>query len=214
MSVCYIFSGGVMSDDDLNTFELPDADYVISADAGFLYSKKFGFATDCLVGDFDTLKSLPNEVDVPEIIKHTPEKDDTDTMLAVKLAIEKGFDEIYIFGALGGRFDHTFANIQALQYISDQGKRGYIVSKNEYVTLLSPSEYKFKKREGFSFSVFSFSEKAEAVTEKGFKYNLDNAILEYNFPLGVCNEIIEDYGTVSFKKGRLLVIISKNQNLF
>lgn len=213
MSVCYIFSGGVMNDGDLRAFGVPEPDFVISADAGYVYAKKYGYKSDCLIGDFDTLEKLPDN-DETEIVRFKREKDDTDTMLAIKLAIEKGFDRIIIFGALGGRFDHAFANIQALNYISEQEKIGEIVSENEFITVLNPGEYLFPKREGCAFSAFSFSEKALGVCEEGFRYTLSDAVLEYGFPLGVCNEITEDFGRLSFKKGKILIVISKNTNHF
>lgn len=214
MSVCYIFSGGVMSQEDLSTFEIPPADYVISADAGFVYAEKFGYKTDCLLGDFDTLENLSQREKVAEFLKFKCEKDDTDTMLAVKHALKMNFDEIYIFGALGGRFDHTFANIQALDFIASHQKKGVILNKNEYITVLSDGEYKFKKLDDFTFSVFSLSNETNGIYERGFKYTLENATLTRDFPLGVCNEITDDYGKISFKNGRILIVMSRNQNLF
>ena len=214
MSVCYIFSGGIMGDNDLSAFKIPDADYVISADAGYLYVKKHGFETDCLIGDFDTLENLPDDDKYNELLKFKSEKDDTDTMLAVRHALEKDFDEIYIFGALGGRFDHTFSNVQTLNFIASHGKKGFIVSENEFITVLNPGEYTFDKLSGYSFSVFSLSDKAEGVCERGFKYSLDNATIENSFPVGVCNEFIEEKGVISFKSGKILIVISKKQNLF
>lgn len=214
MSVCYIFSGGEMSENDLNTFEIPPADYVICADAGYVYAQKFGFKTDCLLGDFDTLDKLPQREKFSEFLKFKCEKDDTDTMLAVRHALKKDFDEIYIFGALGGRFDHTFANIQTLDFIASHNKIGVIISQNEYITVLKEGSYEFKKYENFTFSVFSLTSKTTGIYEKGFKYSLDNATLTRDFPLGVCNEILGSYGEISFEKGRLLVVMSKNQKLF
>lgn len=214
MSVCYIFSGGVMSENDLNAFEISPADYVISADAGFVYASKFGYKTDCLLGDFDTLDCLPQRESVSDFLKFKCEKDDTDTMLAVRHALEKEFDEIYIFGALGGRFDHTFANIQTLDFIANHGKNGIIINQNEYITVLKAGRYTFKKLDDFTFSVFSLTSQTTGVWEKGFKYSLENATLTQDFPLGVCNEIVEDYGEISFENGRILIVMSKNQNLF
>ena len=214
MSVCYIFSGGLMSENDFDSFLLPEPDYVISADAGFLQAEKFGYKTDCLIGDFDTLPNIPENDRYRELIRFQSEKDDTDTMLAVRHAIEKGYDEIFVFGALGGRFDHTFANIQALSFISEQGKKGYIVSENEYITVLNPGEYIFDKSEGYSFSAFALSDDVTGVTEKGFKYNPENVTIKNSFPIGVCNEFVDEKGVISFENGKILIVISKKQNLF
>lgn len=214
MSVCYIFSGGIMHDNDLSEYDLQQPDYVISADAGYVYACRYGYQTDCLLGDFDTLSALPDSDNFRELLKYKSEKDDTDTMLAVRHAIDKGFDDIYIFGALGGRFDHTFANVQTLDFIASHGKRGHIVSENDYLTVLNAGEYTFYRKKGYSFSVFSVTEKCEGVYEKGFKYTLDNAVLTSSFPLGVCNEILGEKAELSFKSGRILIVISKITNLF
>ena len=72
--------------------------FIISADAGYLHAKKLGLKTNILIGDFDTLAEIPTDID--EVIKFPKEKDDTDTMLAIKLAIERGYDNIDIYGAL------------------------------------------------------------------------------------------------------------------
>lgn len=213
MKVCYIFSGGIMNDGDLTAFELPAADFVICADAGYVYAKKYGFAPDILVGDFDSLKDVPVSDGFPTE-KFPSEKDDTDTMLAIRKALEENADEIIIFGALGGRADHAFANIQSLNFIAEHGKQGIIVSENEYITIVRPGEYSFKCKENFSFSMFAFSEKVENIYSSGLKYPLSGGCLNYSFPVGVCNEVINDTAAVSFKKGRLLVMISKKSNHF
>lgn len=203
-----------MGDKDLCTFHLPDADFVISADAGFEYAEKYGYKTNCLIGDFDTLKKMPDENKYNELIKFKVEKDDTDTMLAVKYALKNHYDKIYIFGALGGRLDHTISNIQTLNFIAKHNKQGFIISENEYITVLKPGNYKFFKKDGYSFSVFALSDEVSEVYEKGFKYSLDNATLKNSFPLGVCNDFKDDIGEISFKNGEILIVISKKQNLF
>lgn len=213
MSVCYIFSGGVMCYNDLIAFDIPKPDYVICADAGYVYAEKFGYTADCLIGDFDTLNP-PEEKSYKEILKYNSEKDDTDTMLAVKNALNKNATEIYIFGALGGRFDHTFANVQALNYISQNSSQGIIITENEYMTILNPGKYTFKKKNDFYFSVFSIADESTGVCLRGVKYTLENGTLSSNFPLGVSNIITDDFAEISFKNGKILIVMSKIQNLF
>ena len=210
MSVCYIFSGGKYSINDLKTFDIPKPDYVISADAGFINASLSNFKTECLIGDFDTLKTLPEKDYVGEIQRFKCEKDDTDTMLAARLAVKKGYDEIYFFGALGGRLDHSFANIQTLNFVSNNKKRGFIISENEFVTILLPGKHYIKKKNGFTLSLFSISEKTEGISVIGTKYTLNDGNISYDFPIGVCNEIVSSEAEISFSKGKLLVICSKN----
>ena len=108
---CYIFAGSPEA--KCSGVEFDSSRYVICADGGYILAKKMGIEPDVIIGDFDTYKSrLPENC---EIIRHPEEKDDTDTMLAVKLALNRGFKHIVICGAIGGRLDHTMANIQSLR---------------------------------------------------------------------------------------------------
>ena len=96
---CYIFAGSPEA--KCSGVEFDSSRYVICADGGYILAKKMGIEPDVIIGDFDTYKSrLPENC---EIIRHPEEKDDTDTMLAVKLALNRGFKHIVICGAIGGR---------------------------------------------------------------------------------------------------------------
>ena len=91
-------------------------------------------------------------------------------MLAAKEAVCRGYSDITILCALGGRADHLFANIQTLAFIRSEGAWGRILSAYEEITLLTPGDYTFKKREGFSLSVFAYSDLVEGLTLRGVKY--------------------------------------------
>lgn len=207
MKKCAIFSGGEIKKlSSVETTHLKDF-LIISADAGYLYTQELGITTDIIVGDFDTLGYVPENVN--EVIRHIPEKDDTDTMLAVKTALERNCEYIEIYGALGGRLDHAFANIQALSYIKSHGADGRIISDNEIITLLCNEKALYQRKNGYSVSLFSYTNECIAVTETGVKYPLDNYTLKSDFPLGVSNEITENFAQISVKCGKLLIIESK-----
>ena len=207
MKKCAIFSGGEIK--DLSNVEITHLkDFlIISADAGYLYTQKLGITTDIIVGDFDTLGYVPKNVD--EVLRHIPEKDDTDTMLAIKTALERDCKYIEIYGALGGRLDHSFANIQALSYIKSHGADGKIISDNEIIMLLCNEKITLQRKQNYTLSLFSYSDECIGVTETGVKYPLDNYTLNSDFPLAVCNEIIDDFAQISVKCGKLLIIQSK-----
>ena len=112
MSKCFIFAGGELG--EIKKCDIEEGSYIICADSGLCHAQKLEIAPDVILGDFDSYKGELN-YDV-EIIRCSPQKDDTDTLMAVKLAISRGYDDIIILGALGGRFDHTIANIQTLKY--------------------------------------------------------------------------------------------------
>lgn len=201
---CWIFGGAPVSS-DYKIIPPSDA-YLIAADSGFSLLKRMRLTPDLVLGDFDSLtEDKPTDC---EIITASAEKDDTDTMLAVKTALARGFSDIIIVGSIGGRFDHTVANIQTLAYILDNGGKGRLVGENDTAELLGVGEYRFPKNENMYFSVFSYSEEA-VVTTVGTKYDLNSYRLTNSFPLGVSNEIISSECFLKIEKGRVLIIFSK-----
>ncbi len=204
MKTCLIFGNAdINSYSDLN---IDKDSFVIAADGGYRHCRKLGIIPDILLGDFDSInEELPSDC---EIIKLPSEKDDTDMMHAVKTALERGYEDIKMYGVLGGRLDHTYSNIQTLEYINLHGANGSLIDTDNEVQLLTSGAYTYFKRGGWYLSIFSFSGTTE-VTTTGTKYNLENYKLTRNFPLGVSNEIIDDLCRINVFSGVLLVILSK-----
>ena len=119
--VCCIVGAGDMSDTKLN---IPNGAFIIAADAGYNALANAGIAPNLIVGDFDSLGKVPS---VGEIVMHEPEKDDTDMLLAVREALSRDAEHIVIFGGMGGRPDHEYANLQTLAYIANHRAKGYLV---------------------------------------------------------------------------------------
>lgn len=181
-------------------------DYVIAADKGYEILKETDIKIDIAIGDFDSLGYVPDDVNVKKL---KAEKDDTDTMTAVRYALAGGAEEITLLGGIGGRLDHTIANLQTLSFIVNNGSVGILMDETNEVLGLLPGEYSFLKKEGYSLSTFSMTDEVTGLCEIGVKYPLDNAVLTNKFPLGVSNEINEKSAVVSFKSGILFVCISK-----
>lgn len=205
---CYIFAGS--PDAKCSGVVFDKNRYVICADGGYDLAKKMGIAPDVIIGDFDTYqKQLPSDC---EVIKYPAEKDDTDTMLAVKLALERGYKNIVICGAIGGRLDHTFANIQTLRYIMKHGGNGELAGDGSFATMQGPGVKVYNRINGYYFSLFSYTEECSGITATGFKYPLKNEVLKNSFPLGISNMVTGKSGVISLEKGILLVIFSKDMN--
>ncbi len=207
MKRCIIFSGGnVVGTEYLPSID--DSTLIISADGGYLNALKLNIIPNLCLGDFDTLK-----VDIHsscQMVKFPPEKDDTDTMLCIKEAIYRACDSVYIYGALGGRFDHAMANVQALEYLTNRGTIGYIVDSQNLITMQKESIRTYKNITNFRyFSILSVSHTAE-VSADGLKYPLDRTILTREFPLGVSNEILTDTFNITVHNGTILAIYSKD----
>lgn len=205
MKPCLIFSGGTVAGCEY----LPEGyGLTISADAGYLNALKFGIVPDLCIGDFDTLNvSIDPRC---ETIRVKPEKDDTDTMLCIKKAISLNYDSVYIYGAIGGRFDHTMANVQSLEYASLQGIKGYLIDSQNIVTVQGVGTETYRSIEGFKyFSILSLSERS-VLSSDGLKYRLDGTTLTRDFPLGVSNEILKGVADVTVLQGLVLVSYSKD----
>ena len=198
---CYIAGAG-----EFNKNELPKkGDYVIAADNGYTALLSNEITPDMVVGDFDSLGSIP---DHPNVIQSPAEKDDTDMMLAVKQALELGYKTLLINGGLGGRLDQTHANMQILTYIAECGARGILIGRTTHVTAVKNGKISFKTTEkpGGTISVFCAGDRAEGVTLKGLKYPLDNATLTNVDPIGVSNEFTDSPAIISVENGILIII--------
>lgn len=183
-------------------------DLVICADTSFAKALSEDIRIDLILGDFDTGSAVPFP-DGIEIIKYPIEKDDTDTMLAIKEAARRGCSSIVIAGGLSGRLDHTYANIQSLAYGVRNGLDIRISDGENEAFIISPGKLSLPAKPGYSLSVFSYGESVSGLCLDGVKYPVSNASLTSFFPLGVSNEITSDKACISFTEGLLLIILSK-----
>lgn len=200
MKKCIIF--GSVETDSFNDI-INEDDLVIAADGGLRNTEKFNIIPDLIVGDFDSLNYIPKGENV---VVHPVIKDETDTILAIDIAFEKGYKDFIIYGCLGGRLDHTFASIQTASYITEKGGNVVFKSKESFMTVLKNSSIHFSEKcEGY-ISVFSISETASGVTEKGLFYELSDSKLTAVYPLGISNRFKGVKSYVSVKNGKLCII--------
>lgn len=202
--ICYIIGAGDVAATDI----LADkSDYIICADGGYKYKNLLGRECDMVVGDFDSLGSVP-ECD-NKIVAPT-EKDETDMMLAVNLGYDKGYRNFVIFGALGGaRNDHSVANIQLLHYIASKGAKGTLYHGDEVFTAFSDGTISLGAENKGYVSVFSLSEESRGVTIENLKYNLEKATLYSYMPIGVSNEFLGKEARITVDDGTLLVVYKR-----
>lgn len=183
---------------------------VIALDGGLAFCVEHGIRPDRIVGDFDSLLSEKQELlerYPKEIIHRLPcEKDDTDTLAAIRLAVEMGYERFIIYGGLGGRLSHTMANIQSLMFLKEHGLHGELGGKGSRIFVIKDESVVLSARGNGYISVFAYGEKASGVTIKNLKYEVEDTELTNAFPIGVSNEFIGKEATVSVKKGALLVV--------
>lgn len=180
--------------------------FAIFADGGLRYSDDLCIKPDLIIGDMDSFDGKIDKYNC-KVIEHDCEKDDTDTGLCVKYAVENGYDDIVIVGGMGGRFDHTFANIQIMAYAANEGADIKMVKDDTVVYVTKNSPIIFDNIPDKYISVFALSDYVIDVTLEGMKYPLNNELLKKDFPIGVSNECVEDICRISFKSGILAVMV-------
>ena len=202
--------GGTLSASFLKKVWEQHKDAVVYAvDGGLVVAEAAGIVPDYLVGDFDTADAalVARYEGESTIIRHNPEKDATDTELAVDEALEKGAETLLLLGATGSRMDHTLANIHMLYRVLLQGKNAWILNENNRISLHRKSfSMERKALFGTYISFLPFFGEVIGVTLKGFKYPLTDKTLTAGISLGVSNECAEDTMEVSFTSGMLLMI--------
>lgn len=183
-------------------------DYCIACDKGYSYTQRMNITPNLVLGDFDSSEK-PNLPDSIQLLSYPVEKDDTDTMLAIKKALELGYNHIIIACALGKRMDHTLANIQSAAYVANEGGICEIISETEYFrTLIGGENIALPKKEHCSLSLFALSDNCEGLTIRGAKYCVEDVSITNRFPIGCSNSWISDTAEISLKSGIILIVES------
>jgi thiamine pyrophosphokinase len=164
-----------------------------------------------MVGDFDTASEelvkrykVYNNISVIDL---KPEKDETDMESAIDYTIRMGYNKVVLLAAMGGRFDHTLANLHMLYRLLQHGIQGRMVDEFNCIYLLQ-SSYTLKKNKlyGKYVSLLPFTSEVKDLTLEGFKYPLENYCLRAGMSIGVSNEAVESECNITFQEGILIVV--------
>ncbi|MCI8483027.1 MAG: thiamine diphosphokinase [Lachnospiraceae bacterium] len=216
-----IVSGGHLEDAFLLSYlQNHKCDLVIAVDSGMNFFYRTGQTPDYIVGDFDSaapdvLQSFTVQSQInkkkPVILQFQPEKDETDTELAIRTAIEQGCSRIHLLGATGSRMDHVMGNIHLLGMAMKQGVECLMTDEHNRIRMIQKGiVIQRKEQYGDYISLFPFTPQVKGLTLTGFKYPLDGYSLECYHSLGVSNEITGEQAEISFEEGVLLVMESKD----
>ena len=200
-------------------FAAQDFDVVVAVDRGFATCQAQGIEPDVVVGDFDSLGYVPSGIDVQE---HSSVKDESDMELALRLASNRGCDEMLVYGALSDRLDHTLANLQLMAGLAGRGKRVAGIGGDFAVVALTAGEGCIDEVSFAAFdpamldagaygrfvSVFAMGGDARAVSEHGLRYSLEGATLPCMQSLGLSNEFTGEQAVIRVQDGVLLVTFS------
>lgn len=205
-----IFANGVLNNlQDVHDIILPD-DLIIAADGGMTHCRTLGIKPSIVIGDLDSLdpdylKSL--QTSGTKIIRYPINKDQTDLELALHKALDLGYDEILVLGALGARWDMTIANL-LLPAASEFSKVTIrlIDGHQEIILLRGRGELIFNGKKGDMLSIVPLGQDAYGVTLRGLKYPLEDDVLKFGATQGISNVLIDNTATVYLKKGLLFCI--------
>lgn len=217
MNKTLIITGGCLSKDFLQqVVKEATFDYVIAVDGALAYVEEAGVPIHCIVGDFDTI--------CPEILKHymkndelyierhRPEKDETDTELAMQIAMNRGSEEIVILGATGGRLDHFLGNLHLLLQPLKRNISCFILDEQNRICLIDKKK-QFAEQEQFGtyISFLPFTDEVTDVCLTGFKYPFVHGNMKKGNTLGISNERIAPIAEVQIGTGILMCIESRDR---
>ena len=211
-----IFAGGTVKSGKAIYEAIADAELIIAADSGAATALRFGCTPSILVGDFDSLDAYTlQQLDERGIeIQRVPvEKDETDTELAIQVALERGATSITLLGALGGtRFDHSVANMLLLLAVEKVPL--WIVDGPAVCWLLrGPGSVPIVGHKGDLLSLLPITGDATGVRTSNLYYSLRDETLPLGKTRGTSNLLTQDTAEVSLKKGILLLIHTNAQEL-
>jgi len=212
MDKCIIITAYIEGD-IADMIDIEDGDYVICADGGYDIAARAGIHPSIIIGDMDSANVHDTESELPEGIPRITvpsHKDTTDTDLCLQHALEKGLMQVLIIGGMGGRFDHSLANIQNMIGYTKKGMSLMMIDSRNIVMLLVNDSTVIPARENYKISLISHSEECRGVSISGVEYPLSDYTLRSDFPLGVSNEFTDDAAFVKVEKGELLIILSSD----
>lgn len=203
MKRCVIVGGA-----DINNYEyikscLRNDDFIVFCDSGLKHLESLQVKPGLIVGDFDSHDNP--QLDVETIVLPC-EKDDTDTVFAVKEALKRGFDDFLLIGVVGARLDHTLGNVSILFYLDVLGKKSTIIDDYSEMEIVSNEPAYICDQYTF-FSLLNISGIAKGITIENAKYLLDNAEITCEYQFGVSNEVLRGkVAKITVKEGKLLLI--------
>lgn len=203
MKRCVIVGGADINNYDYIRSRLCVDDYIVFCDSGLKHLEDLQVKPSLIVGDFDSHDNPHLDV---ETIVLPREKDDTDTVFAVKEALKRGFENFILIGVVGARLDHTLGNVSILLYLDSIGKKGIIIDDYSEMEIVSKEPAYIEDSYAF-FSLLNVSGTAKGITIENAKYLLNNAEITCEYQYGVSNEVLTGKtAKISILEGKLLLI--------
>ena len=203
---CVICAAGPVNDTNSLIPLLRKDDWVIAADGGIHLAKKLGLDIDYIIADFDSIQREQAFNTGAPVSELPVKKDDTDTMAAARLGLKLGYSDFLLLG----RLDHTFANFAVMNFLIKNAAKAILADEKNIVQMLLPSKRIVDPVENAHFSLLPYGGCVDGLYVRNAEYELENALLSPDFPLGVSNKFIGRPVEIEFKSGVLLIFISKD----
>ena len=199
---CVIVCGAEIKDYKKISSYIDDEDFVVYCDGGLRHQNGLGRKPDLIVGDFDSYEKPATDV---ELIELPREKDDTDSIFALKEGMKRGFASFLFVGALGARFDHGFANVSALLMLDSKGLKGKIV--DDYCEMEVVSKEAYVSDDYPYFSLLNISGEENEISISGAKFPLEHGSITCEYQYGVSNEVLPgEKACIRVYGGRVLLV--------
>jgi thiamine pyrophosphokinase len=205
---CVIFAGGDLERPEVLEGRLKGREYILAADGGARYALALGLTPRKVIGDMDTL----GEREIrelrglgSEIVRFPKEKDESDTFLALRDAIESGHTDIEIWGALGGRFDHSAANVVLLLHPLAADVQVQLLTWNQRIFFPKRGEV-IAGGPGDLISFFPMGEDVTGIETQGLQYQPKGGILRFKYAAGLSNVMLARECSISWETGILLCV--------
>ncbi len=175
---------------------------VCATDGAYNYFEKNNITPDFISGDFDSVKTLPNNIEVI----HTPNQNYTDFDKALQILFKRGFKTVDVYGASGQEQDHFLGNLHTAILWKDKIKLNFYDNYSSY--FLADKLSVINDCNGKTISLMPFP-KTVGITTKGLQYPLNNEDLSFTTRIGTRNVAVEDEVTIEFKTGEMFIFIKK-----
>jgi thiamine pyrophosphokinase len=210
-----IFANGELTNLAAARQALRPDDYLIASDGGAHHCRTLGLYPQVVIGDFDSL--TPEELKAlqdagSQIIKYPVRKDQTDLELALAYAIKQKADDIFILGALGGRWDQTLANLLLLAHPALNSACIHVLDGTQHIYLIQ-KETTIEGQPGDTVSLIPVQGDAWGITTQGLEYPLTNGTLPFGSTLGISNVLVGNQATVEVREGMVICVVIARENL-
>ncbi len=211
---CVLVMGGAIRYRQAFAEAWEGAELVLAADSGARHFEGLRRLPDAIMGDLDSLgvqEARRWQEKGCRLTRVNPEKNDTDGSLILKEALKRGYGQIQVWGALGGRPDHSYANI-ALLRLGELGASRVELMDGDYRVFLPRKKEKITGKPGDYVSLFALTDLVTGFTNKGLKYQPAGGRYTSSFPLGVSNELLGHEAEIDWESGQLLCMVVSRES--